>query len=65
MAQKNDRGNLHEVVHADGPEEAETRCEGIDIDTGIDTGTQVVHTISQSVSQLDISGSTSLLHVVT
>ena len=58
-------GNLHEVVHADSPEEAETGSESIHIDTGIDTCTEIVHTIGQGVGQLDVGSSTSLLHVIT
>ena len=57
-------GNLHEVVHTDSPEEAESWSESIHIDTSIHTSTQVVHTIGQGVSQLDVSRCTSLLHVI-
>ena len=57
-------GYFHEVVHTDSPEERQTRSEGIDVDTSIHASTQIVHTIGQGVSQLDVGSSTSLLHVV-
>ena len=57
-------GNLHEVVHTNCPEERESWSESIHIDTSINTSTQVVHTIGQGVSQLDIGSSSSLLHVI-
>ena len=57
-------GDLHEVVHADGPEERQTGSEGIDVDTSVDTRTQVVHTVGEGVSQLNVSRGTCLLHVV-
>ena len=58
-------GNLHEVIHADSPEERQTRSESINIHTCVDTGTQILHTVSQRICQLDVSRSASLLHVVT
>ena len=57
-------GYLHEVVHADGPEEAEAGSKGVHIDAGVDTCTQIVHTVGQGVSQFDVGSCTSLLHVI-
>ena len=57
-------GDFHEVVHADSPEERQAGCEGIDVDTGVDTGTEVLETVGEGVGQLDVGRSTSLLHVV-
>ena len=57
-------GNLHEVVHADSPEERQAGCEGIYIDAGVDTRAQIVHTVGQRVGQLDVGSGTSLLHVI-
>ena len=58
-------GDLHEVVHTDSPEERQTRREGIDRHTGIDSGTQILQTVGQRVRQLDVGRSARLLHVVT
>ena len=52
------------MVHADSPEERQAGGESIDIDTGVDARTQIVHAIGQGVGQLNIGGSTSLLHVI-
>ena len=52
------------MVDTDSPEERQTGSESIHIDTGIDTGTQILHTVSQGICQLDVCSSTSLLHVV-
>ena len=57
-------GNLHEVVHTDSPEERQTGCKGIDVDTGIDTGTEVLETVGKGVGELNVGRSTSFLHVV-
>ena len=56
--------DFHEVVHTDSPEEREARCEGIHVDACIDTCTQVVHTVGQRVSQLDVGCCACFLHVV-
>ena len=53
------------MVHSDGPEEGQTRSERIHINAGVDACTQVVHTVGQGVSQLNVGCSTGLLHVVT
>ena len=58
-------GDLHEVIHADGPEERQARCEGVDRHAGIDTRAQVLQTVGQRVRQLDVGRGTRLLHVVT
>ena len=58
-------GDLGEEVHRDTPEERQARCKGVNRQTGIDTRADIVHTIGQGVSQLDVGGSTGLLHVVT
>ena len=57
-------GNLHEVIHARAPEEGQTRREGVDVQASLDTGTEVVPTVGQSVSHLDVGGGTGFLHVV-
>ena len=58
-------GNLHEVVHTDGPEEGKARGEGIDVDAGVDTRAEVVHAVGQRIGQLNVGGGTGFLHVVT
>ena len=57
-------GNLHKVVFANSPEEGQTLSKGIYRQTSFDTGTDILQTISQSVAQLNISCSTSLLHMI-
>ena len=57
-------GNLHEVVHADSPEERQTRCESVNVDAGIDTCTQILHTVCQCVGKLDVGCGSCLLHVI-
>ena len=57
-------GDLHEEVHPDRPEEAETRRERIDVETGCDTGPHVLHTVGQRVGQFEIRRRSGLLHVV-
>ena len=56
--------DLHEVVHPDSPEEGQTRSELIDRDTSSDTSLEVLETVSERVSHLDVCRSTSFLHVV-
>ena len=58
-------GDLHEVVHADGPEERQARCEGVHRHAGVDTCAQVLQTVGQRVGQLDVGRCARLLHVVT
>ena len=57
--------DLHEVVHADCPEEAEARSESVDVDAGLDTCAEVLQTIGEGVCHLDVIGCTCFLHVVT
>ena len=52
------------MVHTDGPEEGETRSEGVDVDTGVDTCAEVLHTVREGVSHLDVGRSARLLHVI-
>ena len=58
-------GDLHEVIHADGPEERQTWCEGVDRHAGVDTCAEVLQTVGQRVGQLDVGRGACLLHVVT
>jgi len=58
-------GDFHEVVHADGPEERQARCKRVHAHAGVYTGTQVLQTVGQRVSQLDIGRGARFLHVVT
>ncbi len=57
-------GHFHEVVHANSPEERQTRSEGVDVDACIDTGTEIFETVSESVGKLDVACRTGFLHVV-
>jgi hypothetical protein len=52
------------VVHADGPEEGEAGSEGVDVHTGVHTGTEVFQAVSQGVRQLNVGCGTGFLHVV-
>ena len=47
-------GDLHEEVHPDRPEEAETRRKRIDVEAGCDAGPHVFHPVGQRVGQLEI-----------
>ena len=57
-------GNFHEEVHADCPEERQTRSKCVDVHTGVNTGAEVFETVGESVSQLDVTGGAGFLHVV-
>ena len=57
-------GDLHEVIHADRPEERQTGCESIHRHTGCNARTQVLQTVGQRVGQLDVGRGACLLHVV-
>ena len=57
-------GDLHEEVHADGPEEAEPRGERVDVEAGVDAGPQVLDAVGQRVGQLQVGGRAGFLHVV-
>jgi len=57
-------GDLHEEVHADGPEEAQPRGELVDLEAHGLAGADVLHAVGQGVGHLDVGGRPSLLHVV-
>lgn len=57
-------GDFHEVVLADGPEEGKALSEGIDFQSGFDTGAQVLKAVSQRVAEFDICRSTGFLHMI-
>ena len=57
-------GDLHEEVHADGPEEAEAGSEGVDVEAGGEPGPDVVHAVGDGVGQLEVGRRPGLLHVV-
>ena len=57
-------GDLHKMIHADSPEERQPRSERIDAHAGINPRSQVLQTVGQRISQLDVGRSPSLLHVV-
>jgi len=52
------------MVRPDGPEERQTRCKSININTCGNTGTEIFQTVCQGVSQLNIRRSTRFLHVI-
>ncbi len=43
-------GDLHEEVHADAPEERQPRRELVDVQAGVQTGLEVLHTVGQRVA---------------
>ena len=57
-------GDLHEVVHADRPEEAEARREVVDVQPRSDAGADVFQAVRQRVAQFDVRGRARFLHVV-
>jgi hypothetical protein len=57
-------GDLHEMVHADAPEEAQTRREGIDIEARLNARADVFHPVGQGVAQFEIGAGAGFLHVV-
>ena len=57
-------GDLHEEVHADGPEEAQPRREVVDVEPRCDAGAEVLHAVGQRVGELEVGGRPGLLHVV-
>ena len=57
-------GNLHEVVHADAPEEAQTGSERVDIQPGVDTRADVLQPVGQRISQFQVGARAGFLHVV-
>ena len=63
-ARRTHLGDLHEVVHADGPEEAQARREIVDIQTRVDSGAYVFQAVGQRVAEFDIGGRARFLHVI-
>lgn len=57
-------GDLHEEVHADGPEERQTRGEDVDVEPSGQAGLDVLDAIGQRVRQLQIGCGTGLLDVI-
>ena len=57
-------GNLHEVVHARAPEEGQTWRESVDVQASLDTRAEVIPTVGQGVSHLNVGGGAGFLHVV-
>ena len=57
-------GNLHEVVHANSPEEGEPRGEGVDAHACIHACAEIFQTVRKGVGQLNVRSGTGLLHVV-
>ena len=57
-------GDLHEEVHADGPEEAQPRGEAVDVEAGVEAGAEVLDAVGQRVGELEVGGRPGLLHVV-
>ena len=56
--------DLHEDVHADGPEEAQPRGERVDVEAGIEACPQVLDAVRQRVRELEIGGRAGFLDVV-
>ena len=57
-------GDLHEEVHADGPEERQPRRERVDVEAGVTAGAQVLDAVGERVGQLQVGGRPGLLDVV-
>ena len=57
-------GDLHEEVHADGPEERQPRRERVDVQPGRQPGPEVLHAVGQRVGQLQVGRRPGLLDVV-
>ena len=57
-------GDLHEVVHADAPEEGDARREAVDIQAGANAGAQVFEAVGQRVGQFQVGGRAGFLHVI-
>ncbi|OPZ01126.1 MAG: hypothetical protein BWZ11_01854 [Bacteroidetes bacterium ADurb.BinA395] len=58
-------GYFHKMIHPNSPEKRKTGSKSIDIESCIDTGTQIFQSIGKCVSQFQVSSSSGLLHVVT
>ena len=57
-------GDLHEVVHADRPEEGEPRRERVDVEADADAGAHVLDAVGQRVGELEVGRRAGLLHVI-
>ena len=52
------------MIHADGPKERQTGCEGVDRHACVHARTEVLQTVGQRVCKLDVGRGSRLLHVV-
>ena len=57
-------GHFHEVVFAHIPEEGQAFREGIHRQAGSFAGTNIFHTICQSIAQLQVAGSAAFLNMI-
>ncbi len=57
-------GDLHEVVHADRPEEREARREAIDGESRGKAGAHVLDAVGEGVGKLEVLRRTRLLHMI-
>ena len=57
-------GDLHEEVHADGPEERQARREGVDVEAGRDAGADIFDAVGERVGELEVGRRAGFLHVV-
>ena len=57
-------GHFHEVVHADGPEEAEPGRKLVDGHAGGDTGPGIFDAVGKGIGQFQVGGRAGLLHVI-
>ena len=57
-------GDLHEVVHADAPEEGEARGEVVDGEARSQAGADVLQAVGQGVAEFDVGRGSRFLHVV-
>ena len=57
-------GDLHEVVHADRPEERQPRRERIDVEAGRHARAHVLDAVGQRVGELQVRRRAGLLHVI-
>ena len=56
--------DFHKVVLADSPEEAKTFGEGVNLQAGVNARANVFETVSQRVTEFNVSRRARLLHVV-
>jgi hypothetical protein len=52
------------MIHADRPEEAQARCEFVNIQARVDARSNIFQPIGKRVAKFDIGGRTRLLHVI-